>query len=155
MTGVFIVNWKKKKKERKMHKSCKWSLIWDKMRTIAQETAFQIALRNCSKEVGGKVSVIYDWEVKWRGGMCNQAHFFGSGLLLAWGADVTSNNFSAFLGVGRCKNWAYKIFSWKYLSEDLFSVPQCTKYLIPHLHPEPPSGGDEGLQWFTFQPLES
>ena len=27
------------------------------MRTIAQETAFQIALRNCYKEVGGKVSI--------------------------------------------------------------------------------------------------
>ena len=47
-----------------MHKSFKSSLIWGKMRTIAQETAFQIALRNCSKEVEGKVSVIYDWEVK-------------------------------------------------------------------------------------------
>ena len=28
------------------------------MRTIAWETAFQIALRNCSKEVWGKISVI-------------------------------------------------------------------------------------------------
>ena len=27
------------------------------MRTIARETAFQIALRNCSKEAGGKVSI--------------------------------------------------------------------------------------------------
>ena len=27
------------------------------MRTIAQEAAFWIALRNCSKEVGGKVSI--------------------------------------------------------------------------------------------------
>ena len=27
------------------------------MRTMAQETAFQIALRNCSEEVGGKVSI--------------------------------------------------------------------------------------------------
>ena len=27
------------------------------MRTIARETAFQIVLRNCSKEVGGKVSI--------------------------------------------------------------------------------------------------
>ena len=27
------------------------------MRTIAWEAAFQIALRNCSKEVGGKVSI--------------------------------------------------------------------------------------------------
>ena len=34
--------------------SCKLSFIWGKMRTIAQETAFQIALRNCSKEVGGQ-----------------------------------------------------------------------------------------------------
>ena len=27
------------------------------MRTIAWKTAFQLALRNCSKEVGGKVSI--------------------------------------------------------------------------------------------------
>ena len=27
------------------------------MRTMARETAFQIALRNCSKEVAGKVSI--------------------------------------------------------------------------------------------------
>ena len=27
------------------------------MRTIAQETAFQIALSNCSKELGRKVSI--------------------------------------------------------------------------------------------------
>ena len=26
--------------------------IWGKMRTIGQEAAFQIALRNCSREVG-------------------------------------------------------------------------------------------------------
>ena len=32
------------------------SFIWGKMRTIAQER-FQIALRNCSREVAGKVSI--------------------------------------------------------------------------------------------------
>ena len=32
-------------------------MIWGKMRTIAWETAFQIALRNCSKEVRGKISI--------------------------------------------------------------------------------------------------
>ena len=32
-------------------------LFGGKMRTIAQETAFQIALKNCTKEVGGKVSI--------------------------------------------------------------------------------------------------
>ena len=37
--------------------SCKLSFIWGKMRTIAQETAFQIALRNCSKEVGGQLRI--------------------------------------------------------------------------------------------------
>ena len=31
--------------------------IWGKLRTIGQETAFQIALRNCSREVGQKVSI--------------------------------------------------------------------------------------------------
>ena len=31
--------------------------VWDKIRTIAWETVFQITLRNCSKEVGGTVSV--------------------------------------------------------------------------------------------------
>ena len=38
----------------KMHQreSCELSFIWGKMRTIVWETAFQIALRNCSKEVG-------------------------------------------------------------------------------------------------------
>ena len=38
-----------------MHKS-----VWDKIRTIAWETVFQITLRNCSKEVEGTVSVTDD-----------------------------------------------------------------------------------------------
>ena len=37
--------------------SCGPSFIWSKIRTIAWETASQIALRNCSKRQGGKVSV--------------------------------------------------------------------------------------------------
>ena len=40
-----------------MHNLKVVSFIWGKMRTAAQETAFQIALRNYSKEVGGKVSI--------------------------------------------------------------------------------------------------
>ena len=36
---------------------CELSFIWGNMRTVAQETASQIALRNCSKEVGGKVCI--------------------------------------------------------------------------------------------------
>ena len=42
------------------------------MRTIAQETAFQIVLRNRSKGVGGEVSI---YMILVNGGMCSQAHF--------------------------------------------------------------------------------
>ena len=38
--------------------SCELSFIWGKMRTIAQEIASQRALRNCSKEVVGEVSIL-------------------------------------------------------------------------------------------------
>ena len=37
--------------------SCELSLIWGKMRTAAQETASQVALRNCPKEAGGVIWV--------------------------------------------------------------------------------------------------
>ena len=61
---ILLVSLLSSEKKRKMHKSCESGLTWGKMRSIAPKTAFQIALRNCSKEVGGKVSVIYDCEVK-------------------------------------------------------------------------------------------
>ena len=32
--------------------SCKLSFVWGKMRIVARETVPQIALRNCTKEVG-------------------------------------------------------------------------------------------------------
>ena len=35
-------------------KNCESNFIWGKMRTITWETAPQIALRNCSKDVGRK-----------------------------------------------------------------------------------------------------
>lgn len=38
--------------------SCELSFVWGKMRTVAQETAFHRALRNCSRDVG-KRSVLY------------------------------------------------------------------------------------------------
>ena len=44
-------------KKKAQRESCELSFIWGKMRTIARETASQIALRNCSEEVGGKVSI--------------------------------------------------------------------------------------------------
>ena len=38
--------------------------IWGKIRTTAQETASQIALRNCSEDVAGKLSMIYYFREK-------------------------------------------------------------------------------------------
>lgn len=33
--------------------------------TVARETAFQVGLRNCSKEAGGMVSVTYGFSEDW------------------------------------------------------------------------------------------
>ena len=49
------------------------SLIWGKMRTVALETALQIALRDCSKEVVGEGQYIGFW---WRGEFNNIKHSF-------------------------------------------------------------------------------
>ena len=55
--------------------SCESSFIWDKMRTIAWETAFLIALKNCSKDVGRKGIKIYDFG---EGGVHAIKHIFFS-----------------------------------------------------------------------------
>ena len=46
-----------------MHKfeSCALSLVLGKMRTVAQKTAPQTALRDCSEEVVGEVQYIRFW----------------------------------------------------------------------------------------------
>ena len=79
------------------------------MRTIARATAFQIVLRNCSKEVGGR-SVLYMILVK---RVRAVKHTFWQKLAASQsqGADVTLHDCSAFLDMRRCKNWAHKIFS--------------------------------------------
>ena len=53
--------------------SCESSYNWGKMRTIAWETAFQIALRNCSKELRGKISILGDFAER---GICTSKHVF-------------------------------------------------------------------------------
>ena len=49
------------------------------MRTAARETAFQIALRNCSREAGEEDQYICD--LGEGGNTCNQAHIFTEGLV--------------------------------------------------------------------------
>ena len=55
------------------HENCELSFIWGKMRTIAREMAFQIALRNRSKELGGKGQYICDFG---KGGIHAIKHIF-------------------------------------------------------------------------------
>ena len=79
------------------------------MRTAAWETAFQIALRNAPKEVGGKVSIyviLVEGEY-----MLSSTYFFTEGFCQSRGAVVTMKGFSAFLDMRRYKNWAHKISS--------------------------------------------
>ena len=59
LPGQKLVNLKKKKAQ---CESCKLSFIGGNMRTAAQETALQIAPRDCSKEVVGKGSYICDFD---------------------------------------------------------------------------------------------
>lgn len=73
-------------KKNSQHESFELSFIWGKTRTIAWETEFQIALRNCSKEVGGNFSVMYDFS---EGAYMQSCTHFGRALLLVTGADVT------------------------------------------------------------------
>ena len=57
----------------------KLSFIWGNVRTAAQGTAPQIALRNCSKEVGEKTVYMRCWQ---RESTYTQAHIFCRKFLL-------------------------------------------------------------------------
>ena len=68
---LFSSCWLKKKEQRQ---SWELSVIWGKMKTTAWETTPQVALRNCSKEVGGEGQ--YIWDFGGGGNTCNQARIF-------------------------------------------------------------------------------
>ena len=88
------------------------------MRTTVRETAAGIALRNCSKEVVGEGQSMCDFGER---GICAINHIFFQKVscslmkpLLVMRNSCLLKDFSAFLDVGRYKNWAHKI-----VSEDL------------------------------------
>ena len=88
--------------------SCELSFIGGKMRTIAQETAFEKLLPRGR----GKSQYICDFgEVGYMQSSTRFCRF-----PLSQGPDVTMNDFTAFLDIWRCKNRAHKICSWKYLT---------------------------------------
>ena len=102
-------------KKKAQPESCKLSFIWSKMRTASQETALQIALRKCSKEVRNRSVCMKFWR---RENTCNQVCIFpegfwqsGEAFCQSQGTVITVKDFSAFLNLGRYKNWAHEICS--------------------------------------------
>ena len=73
------------------------------MRTVTQETAPQIALRNCSKEVRGKVS-IYAILVKGECMQSNTYFFFCRRFLLVLRSSCHHEKFGAFLDMRKYKD---------------------------------------------------
>ena len=54
---LWVTAWVAIKLSNAQHESCELSFICGKMRTVAWEIALQVVLRNCSKEVVGKVKI--------------------------------------------------------------------------------------------------
>ena len=96
------------------------SLIWDKVRTAAWETAPQTALRNYSQEAGRKVSI---YGILVTGEYMKPATYSSRRFRLVsrsccWsrGTVISMKDFSNYLDMERYKNWECKIGSWEYLT---------------------------------------
>ena len=76
------------------------------MRTVAQETAPQITLRNFSKEEDREAQYILV-----KGDFMQPSTYLTKGLLLVTKSYVTMKGFNAFLDMRRHKGWAHKISS--------------------------------------------
>ena len=76
-------------------------------------------------------------------GLCRQAGILAESCSGSPAVDVTANNFSAFLDMRRCKNWAHRsllLKKFNYLKACSASFSQNTVHLIPDLYPELLSG---------------
>ena len=71
------------------------------MKTIVPETAFQIALRNCSKEAGWKVSI---YVILVKGEYMQSSTYFSRSFLLVTRSSHYYEHLSAFLDMRRYKN---------------------------------------------------
>ena len=96
-------------KKKEQRESWEFSVIWGKMKTAAWETTPQVVLRNCSKEVGREGQYIQDFG---GGGIHTiKLIFFQKHLLVSWsfclsqGTVIAMKDISAFLDMGRYKNW--------------------------------------------------
>ena len=83
----------------------------------------------------GKVN-IYVILMKGKYVQSSMYYFFAEDFCLSWGADVTRRDFSAFLDMRRCKNWAHKVISWEYLTSWRLTVhfSQSASFLLSTLN---------------------
>ena len=126
------------------------------MSTIAQETTYQIALRNHSKEIEGK-SVLYMILVK-------EVHAvrctFWQRLAASHEEQMSPLMILVLSRYEEMQELGSKNLSWKYLVLKKVcsaSFSQSTECLIPDLHPEILPGCVEGqwLQWFVTVYVEA
>ena len=91
------------------------------MKTVAWETAFQIALRTCSEEVRGSSDIQE---------LCNKGQAF-------WiSEDYYPKKFGTLLCMGRCKSWvSLKLFLW-YISQLFGAHILCFHILSFHRVPD-------------------
>ena len=90
------------------HESCELSFIRGKMRTTAQETAFQIDLKNCSKETGGKVSI---YVILVKGEYTQSSTYFLQKVTASHERQMPPWRILCFSRYEDMKNWAHKIVS--------------------------------------------
>ena len=81
------------------------------MKTIAWGTVYQIALRNCSKELERKASMYVILVKREYTKIKHSFQIFFLKKVSASPEDFIMKDFSAFLDMKRCKNWAHKIIS--------------------------------------------
>lgn len=77
-----------------------WVTVWleNLLRTVARDTTSQIALRNCSEEIGS----VYMWF--WQSDTCIQTYISVEGHCWSQGLCISGNDLTAFLSRARCEN---------------------------------------------------
>ena len=121
--------------------------LWDKMKTIAQETASQITLRNCSREIWGKVRI----NVILVNGGCVQSstYFFSKCFCQSQGIDITNKGFQCFsryVEIQELGSYNQLLKISNFLKTSSASFSQSTECIILDLHSESLSGCIESQQ---------
>ena len=137
-------------KERAQHESFKLNSIWGQNEDCGLGDSISENSEKLLQRGRGRWVYTWFWE---RGSTHNQTHIFAEGLLrVTISHKRQTPPWRNLVRRRRCKNWAPKISSWKYLTIWRPVLPVSLEHLISVLHPELLSGGAEGqqLQWLLI-----